>query len=48
MFYFVLVSACYGELKTKETVIETVVNVMQILLTLLKQLLWYSLGEFDS
>ena len=47
MIYFVLVSACYRELKTKKTVIEIVVN-MQILVTGLIQLLWYSLGEFDS
>lgn len=47
MIYFVLVSACYRELKTKKTVIETVVN-LQILLTGLIKLLWYQLGEFDS
>ena len=47
MFYFALVSASHGELKTKKkTMWETDINV-QILLSGLIRLLWYSLGEFD-
>ena len=48
MFYFALVSASHGELKTKKkTMWETDINV-QILLSGLIRLLWYSLGEFDQ